>query len=127
DIISGIQGTAVSFSNGALPSASTGGGFWAGYTTDGTATGLIGPAMRVGHYFVFNGTPVNVGTGTGGLQPLQAERIDRTMDDGLPNSGTVRAGGDAAAGGCAPTAGVAELYNNLSGANTCALFIRFQG
>lgn len=128
DIISGIQGDGVpnpAFGTEGLPSASIGGGLWAGYTANGTATGLIGPAMRAGQYFVFNGSVVAVANTTGGLQPLQAERIDRTMDDGLPNSGTVRAGGNS--GGCTVDATATSLYNNVAGANPCALFIRFQG
>jgi prepilin-type N-terminal cleavage/methylation domain-containing protein len=129
DILSGIQATAaaVAFGTGGLPSTSIGGGAWAGYN-NGTAavTGLTaGAAMRTGQYFVLNGTPLAVGAATGGLEPLQAQRIDRTLDDGLPLTGTVLTGG--AGGTCTATIGGTVDYNNAPGANPCALFIRFQG
>lgn len=129
DIVTGIQGAVFTFPNGALPAASIGGGFWAGHTsnTGGDLALTDATALRQGHYFVFNGTPgTPVAAGTGGLQPLQAERIDRIMDDGLPNTGTVRAFG---AAGCAP-GGAASLYNSGSGGvavTNCGLYIRFQG
>ncbi|MCB9979158.1 MAG: prepilin-type N-terminal cleavage/methylation domain-containing protein [Rhodospirillales bacterium] len=128
DIVSGIQddGTAVpKFADNGLPKASLGGGYWAGYTQTGAALALSENInMRTGHYFVLNGSAATVAAATGGLEPLQAERIDRTLDDGNPSTGTVRASG---AGNCTNGNGATALYSNVPGNGPCGLYVRFQG
>jgi hypothetical protein len=101
-----------------LPEAKIGGGFWMGHTATGNATGVTG--MRAGHYLVFNGLPdVNVGGTSGGLTASQAAQMDRKLDDGNPNSGTVQSTGT----NCIQT----NAYNEDTENSSCGMYIRVQG
>ena len=102
---------------GMLPEAKVGGGFWMGYTATGAATGISG--MRAGHYLVMNGLVLNAGGTNGGLTASQAAQIDRKMDDGDPESGSVQAVGS----NCVQT----NAYNEDTENSNCSLYIRIQG
>ena len=121
DLLSGFDGTAALAYGAALPTAPVGGGFTVGYSPAGAATGLVGGGvLRAGHYIVINGQAnAAVGAATGVLVPTQAARVDRKMDDGVPNTGSVQVGG---AGGCVNGNAYNEAVNNV----VCASFIRIQ-
>lgn len=119
DLITGINQTAaLSFGQG-LPDAEIGGGYFIGFTTDGSATALIGNAMRAGHYLALTGNVADIAQATGVVTPSQAARIDRKIDDGNPGTGVVHPAGDAS---CVNGAAYNESNNNV----LCSLYIRIQ-
>lgn len=83
---------------------------------------------RSGHYLTVSGDPATALTGLAaglvGLTPSQAERIDNKMDDGLPQAGVVRAGGQ---GTCIAVIGGVTRYNGLVNQADCAVYVRIQG
>tara|TARA_B100001989_G_scaffold225404_1_gene180423 strand:+ start:3059 stop:3763 length:705 start_codon:yes stop_codon:yes gene_type:complete len=111
DLISGLDAA-----NSFLDTNIDGNEFVPGYTAGGAAIGLLANP-RAGHYLSI--ATVNTGNGVG-LQPLEAARIDRKVDDGDPTTGS--AGGD---GGAA--CGAAGAYDEDSQADACAMLIRIQG
>lgn len=119
DLITGIDQTAtVGFGQG-LPKAEIGGGYFVGFTNDGTAASLVGGNMRAGHYLAITGNVANIAAATGVVTPAQAARIDRKIDDGNPGTGVVHPAGDA---GCIDGA----VYNEDSNTVLCSLYIRIQ-
>lgn len=124
DLISGVATNNRTMTFGsALPEAEIGGGFWIGYTNNGTAQGGVAN-MRPGHYLVLNSTPANASTVTSGVSASNAAQIDRKLDDGLPNTGGVQAttGTACRVGGAAATA----RYNEAVDATNCTVYIRSQ-
>ncbi len=122
DLISGVAIDDATVSFGVmLPEAKVGGGFWLGYTPNGSATGGV-TGMRAGHYLVFNGlSDANIGGTNGGLTATQAAQIDRKLDDGNPESGSVRSTGT----DCIDTA--TDQYNEAIESSSCGMYIRVQG
>ncbi len=121
-LINGIdRSEEVAFGQG-LPEARTGGGFWVGYTNEGSApvSLVTGGELRPGHYLVLNGVAEAVGEQTGALVPSEAARIDRKIDDGNPLTGSVQAAND----GCVDGGG--DAYNESDSSFLCALYIRVQ-
>lgn len=120
DLITGVRIDGGVFFGEALPEAKMGGGFWLGYTADGTAEG-IDPAevMRAGHYLVFSGLVEDVGS-DGGITAAQAGQVDRKMDDGDPVGGSTRAPN-------LTECRVGEVYNEADDGSSCSLYIRVQG
>lgn len=127
DLITGFTGvgTTVNFGQ-SYPSASIGGGFTVGHTTAG-ATGFT--PVRAGHYIVLTGSisgTVDAG-GAGVLTASQAARIDRKLDDGSPNSGSVYGIDAGTSGSCADDSSVTTPYNEAQSDPLCNLAIRIQG
>jgi len=124
DLISGVDHTSTTDEFGEImPEANLGGGLWVGFTTDGSAAGGITSGdLRPGHYLVYNGTVANVGGTTGALTPNQAAQIDRKLDDGVPDSGSVQVVGT----NCTTDADGDTIYNEASESALCALYIRVQ-
>lgn len=97
-----------------FPSAATGGGFHVLFQ---------GASGR--HVLRLSGTPTTVATANGALRPDQALQVDRLLDDGQPNSGSVitnatlsdGAGADA----CVTVA--TNIYVAANNASTCNLVI----
>ncbi len=97
-------------------------------------TGNLGGAIttwRQGHYLtvgsaVLGNAVLAAASSNNGLQPSQALRIDSKLDDGIPTTGSVRAGGVtfAAPNGCVNAAAV---YNTQDVNSGCSLFIQIQG
>ena len=123
DLISGIDLSNPTLTFGsALPEAKIGGGFWIGYTNNGTASGGV-TAMRAGHYLVMNGTTAAVTNTTGGVTASQAAQIDRKLDDGDPTSGGVQS---TTGRNCRVGAGVNARYNESNENTSCSVYIRSQ-
>lgn len=117
DLISGIDGTAGATYGQEYPAAPVGGGFTVGHT----ATGNGGfPALRPGHYLTLNETTAAAGGTNGILNAQQAARVDRKMDDGVADSGSVQALGAT----CADGAGV---YTENDETTLCSVAFRVQG
>lgn len=122
DLISGVRIDEPELLFGVmLPEAKIGGGFWMGFTSDGTAAGGV-TGMRSGHYLVLNAAPdQNVGGPNGGLTATQAAQIDRKLDDGDPDSGAVHS---STGNGCINGDGE---YNESDDTSLCGMYIRVQG
>lgn len=87
--ITGMDGTVNLGFGTSNPIAPIGGGFSAGDARSGAPVGFtaadLGPAVHI----VLTGTIANVGAGQGILTPQQAGTLDRRLDDGVPNSGSI--------------------------------------
>lgn len=130
DLIAGIKNSTIVAFGEQLPSAPVGGGLVVGFTATGAITGRTGTANgRSGTYLVIRAIP---STAAAAATPLmsasQASRIDRKMDDGSPNGGTVLAIGSAggAVVNCASAAGPTGFYNEALDGTSCSLAIRIQ-
>ncbi len=136
DLLSGVTNISVTGNAAAAwgashPAAKIGGGFVAGFG-DGTvtlnSTGAAGTGPS-GMILIMQQTPVTTAANAvvAGQQPLNATRaaqIDRKMDDGLPNSGTVQTYGVLAS--CFGGAGQ-NIYSERVTSNDCGLVFRIQG
>lgn len=124
DLIGGIDGAGDMTWGSAMPAASVGGGFYAGYFAGGAALGNNADA-RGGHYLALIGMPDTAATAASGaaLTPSQAERIDGKMDDGSPSRGSVFSEAETE---CA-SAGASGLYETAGNAQACNIYIRIQG
>ena len=124
DLLTGINPAGAAAAWGSIyPEANINGGFHVG----GTTTGALG-----GFSNVIGGNTLNAGTYLGltltagaapaaVVTPNQAFRIDNKIDDGRPDTGSVRAAGGATCGTVA-----AGYIESDPGAN-CGLYIRIQG
>ncbi len=94
DLITNMDGTNVYAFGQALPLAAIGGGYKMGQVGGagiGNPVGFTAADFRSGKYLLVVAAP-NVAAnaaGAGVLTPTQGGRIDRTLDDGTPNSGSV--------------------------------------
>lgn len=89
DFITGMDNSAAAAEFGVTnPTAPVGGGFTAGDARVG-ATGFTAAQLRPGLHIVLTGTVTDVGAGTGVLSAQQAANLDRRLDDGIPDSGSV--------------------------------------
>jgi len=133
DLISGVNGTATVEWGEALPAADIGGGFVAGFLRNGSiADQTAGAAQnpRSGHYLVLRAIPDSAATAVDALlRSSLAFRLDQKMDDGGPNSGSVRAIGGVGNTGaaCANTGAVGGVYTEALDGVACSLAIRIQG
>jgi prepilin-type N-terminal cleavage/methylation domain-containing protein len=122
DLVTGVSNDAQNVAWGeAAPAADAGGGFTIGHTGVGAAPGAVG-TLRAGHYLAVQGTPGAAAAGTAGAAALtasQAARIDRKMDDGNADTGTVHPGD---AGTCV----AGSLYDEAQDLQDCELYIRIQ-
>ncbi|MCB1531502.1 MAG: prepilin-type N-terminal cleavage/methylation domain-containing protein [Alphaproteobacteria bacterium] len=118
DLLSGIDAQNLTFGS-SYPSAPVGGGFTAGHSLVGV-NGFTAAEMRPAHYLVLTGQTAVVADGTGILSVSQAARIDRKLDDGLIDSGSVI--GETAAN-CRDGSEYAEINQD----QLCNIAIRIQG
>ncbi len=119
DLISGIDLNGAAVWGSALPAAKAGGGLTVGYTQDGTLTNGLGQG-RGGTWIMLQGSPTVPGSAA--LSAGEAARIDRKMDDGATNTGTVIA--TEAGGNCDAAAGV---YDEANDEIACGVAVRIQG
>ncbi len=127
DLIGGVDYTSTAVTWGAaLPAAEIGGGFtvgWAGAIAD--LAGAAPTTINSGHYLSLRNagaTAVAGSNANAAIRPTQAARIDRKIDDGVANSGSVLAAGSNAAAGCFN----ATIYNENLGTTECQLYARIQ-
>ena len=129
DLLSGVETTGGNASNvfgQLLPDAKVGGGFTGiEYSSTGNLTSANNAAAiraKPGHYLILTGTPTSVSGASSSLNPGRAAQIDRKIDDGKPNAGSIR-GTNA---GCAVAAASSSDYNEDNGSG-CSLYVRIQG
>jgi prepilin-type N-terminal cleavage/methylation domain-containing protein len=91
----------------------------------GNQGGVIA-TWSAGEYLAVGGDPAQAvgAAGADALSPSQALRIDEKLDDGLPQSGSVRAGGLAT---CVAAIGGTNSYDTSLATQVCASFVRVQG
>ncbi len=122
DLINGIDTSAsstASFGSG-LPEARAGGGFWLGYSVDGSVGDIANATEgRPSHYLVYNGLIGPVGADNGPVDASRAAQIDRKLDDGAPETGSVLSGGTTCRGGDG-------IYAE-GASGSCSIAIRIQG
>jgi prepilin-type N-terminal cleavage/methylation domain-containing protein len=119
DLLSGFEGTdAASTAFGInLPSASIGGGYYAGYIN--TNSFGASTTARQGHYLTLRGTDGAPSTTEGAVDANGAFRIDGKMDDGIGDTGTVFAD---SATNCL----TGSDYDTGNNAPNCNLYLRIQ-
>ncbi len=126
DFITGVDGTTATGGGakfgGTNPTAPIGGGYSVGDTRTGVTTGFTLTEFRTGTYIALIGdiTAV-VGAGTGVLAASQAARIDRRLDDGVPDTGVVLGDAATGAGNCRSAVGV---YNEADQSGVCSIAYR---
>jgi hypothetical protein len=131
DVITGLTGNPAITNGfgGGYPSASIGGGFTIGHTAATGGLTFAPPLARAGHYLVLTGSMSSLANtaGTGALTASQAARIDRKLDDGGPNSGSVVGINGGASGTCASDTTATASYNEALVAPLCNIAVRIQG
>lgn len=107
------------------PNFNIGGQVAIGYNAT-SPTGLAdGASVLTGHYLAVG----KVGGAVMGAESIavsQAASIDRKLDDGLPNAGSVRASGTAGAAvtDCVSAVAATGVYNEALDGKVCGLFVR---
>ncbi len=120
-----------------VPAAKIAGGFWVGYSdgangqtpagTDYTLLGTILTLVGEPAADIDNGTTAD----TGPVTATVAGALDRKLDDGLPDSGSVQAYGfietvASPPDGCTTTGSGSELYNESNEKLDCGIHITIQ-
>ncbi|MBI1216072.1 MAG: prepilin-type N-terminal cleavage/methylation domain-containing protein [Alphaproteobacteria bacterium] len=113
------------------PQAKIAGGFVVGY-----GNGSIAPGSSATQGTGLNGTVIALTLNPAAalsttvaslpLTPLRAAQIDRKMDDGRPNTGTVVGYGPAAAAACFTAAAADTTYAENVGVKNCGLLIKIE-
>jgi prepilin-type N-terminal cleavage/methylation domain-containing protein len=132
DMLSSTADGTQAYSTGAVtfPNFSLGGQMRLSYG-DGTAqTGLIFATKQAGTFLAAGGLAgTAMGGANGTLSPSDLASIDRKIDDGRPNTGTVYAAGAAATCTATAAAGTGtglntDIYFESATAKTCGLFVK---
>jgi prepilin-type N-terminal cleavage/methylation domain-containing protein len=133
DLISGVAPSPTAANGltwgGDFPAASIGGGFHIGFSNGNAALpneqGAVPANIRGGHYLALHSEAANgISAATSGvMDPQQAGRIDRKIDDGLADAGSVLAAGTA---NCIQTVDSRVVYNEDFAGLVCNLYIRIQ-
>ena len=122
DLLGGVDGTATAQFGQGLPASSIGGGHTVGFFAGGGALGNNG-AARGGHYITIQAGPgaiAGAAANTGlGISTSEAARIDRKMDDGTSNAGSVFT-----ANGACDAAAAAGTYDEANNPFGCEMYIR---
>ncbi len=117
DMISGINAGGGATFGGQFPTLKSGGGMWIAYSSAAvTNTTLVANK----HYASLSGTVGANNVTSGILTGVQAAQIDRKLDDGLPQSGSMQTFGT----GCFTGAGVTAVYAENTGAGSCTAYLR---
>lgn len=117
DLITGVTTSGTIAWGESHPAARLGGGFHAGHGDGGAGTdrGMIGTAVSL--QTTVNATPGTT-AGANPISPLRAAQIDRRIDDGEADTGSVIGHG---------TADCQGTYDEQSDVQDCNLFFRIQG
>lgn len=118
DLISGVDmaGSSATFGR-MLPSVKAGGGMWVSY---GAAVPANTTLTLGRHYAILNGQIAAPGVATGNLSSTASAQIDRKLDDGQPQTGSVQTIGT----NCVTGTGIASSYDEAQTNATCAMFSR---
>ncbi len=111
----------------ALPDLNLGGKIAVGYNLSTVATtGLSSAGNLSGHYLAVGAAGTSMAAANVTLKSSNVANIDRKLDDGAPNVGSVRAAGSAggAASNCVDAAAANGVYNEALDGASCGLFIR---
>ncbi len=112
------------------PVASVGGGFVISYlgTSPFPLAYIATTPPRDGHYLALVSRPDGIQITTVTMTPAVAQRLDRKLDDGRPNTGGMVAIGTARAGSqqCATAATAAGEYATTVAVENCGAFIRMR-
>ncbi len=122
-ILGGVDPTLAGYGPGAVPDTKVGTGKLTLGFSNGTG-GLLSVAgnLAPGHYVTTNTNATTaIGTTNGVLTPKNAANIDRKLDDGAPNAGSVRSAGTGCNNALTPVG-----YAEQSNASACNLAIRVQ-
>jgi prepilin-type N-terminal cleavage/methylation domain-containing protein len=118
DLVSGIDyadTASVTFGRN-LPAVKAGGGLWIGYA----ASAITDTGVTVGrHYAVLNGDTATPDDDSGAINATSAANIDRKLDDGKPNTGSVSALGT----GCTAGDAAAMTYDEATN-GVCVMYSR---
>ena len=130
-VLGGVNPGATAYNATAVPDAQIGSGkLTFGYSSGGAAanmTGLISTVgISAGHYLVMKSAFNQTADNNLPLLPKTAANIDRKLDDGNPNTGSVVAIGTAGAAACAAAGTAAGIYNENLTTAVCSLSIRIQ-
>lgn len=119
-LITGMDGANVVGFGQSNPTAAVGGGFTAGDARNGV-NGFTAAQLGAAIHVVLTGTTNAVAARQGILTPQQAANLDRRLDDGAPNTGSVIGQTSAINQDCAGAATTA--YGNLA-SQVCAVAYR---
>jgi len=138
DLLTGVNKSAgtVAFDDGEPASKIGGGGYYIGYTPGGTLADLPNRSTAQaadiggGHWLSLRSAPT-VASGAAGSRILSAAttaRVDRKLDDGLPNTGSLLAAGSTAGAAVDCTNGTAAVspYMEANTGKTCDFYVRIQ-
>lgn len=117
DLVSGLNVNDGAVFGGIFPTVKAGGGMWVAYAGATLATSL--PAGK--HYAALAG--INTGavtTANGALNAAKSAQIDRKLDDGMPNTGSMQVVGS----DCASSAAVTGVYSETTDGGTCTIYTR---
>ena len=131
DVMGGVNSTnptaTATGSLESLPEASLGGALQIGFHPGGALTSSA-LSSQSGHYVLLDASGAAASSNaTGSLSQSDAARLDRRMDDGLPNTGSVRAMGNNGANECFSTATAVGVYNEAQSSLLCGIYSRVQG
>jgi prepilin-type N-terminal cleavage/methylation domain-containing protein len=118
DLISGIDPNGGATFGGQFPVAKAGGGIYTAF-----APGAIANTTLTGgrHFTAISGIPVGANAaGTGAINATTAAQIDRKMDDGIPQNGSVQGFGT----NCVTGAGSTSTYSENLDGGTCTVYAR---
>lgn len=101
------------------PTLPIGGGLTVGATINGVAGDFTATEFRAGIYIIATGSTAAVAAGTGALSAAQSANIDRRLDDGAPNAGSLIAQTDT--GGATSCRSAVDAYNESVPAATCSV------
>lgn len=117
DLVSGLNVNDGRVFGGIFPTVKAGGGMWVAYSTATLGTSL--PSGK--HYAALAGDPAAaVSTSNGALNAAKSAQIDRKLDDGMPNTGSMQTVGT----DCISGSGVTAVYNEANDAGTCTVYTR---
>lgn len=130
--IGGVQPSATTLAPGKSHPTTPLGGAWTIATTDAAnaPTGVITSANLVTGVYVMSSPDItanNPASNAEVMTPSSAANIDRKLDDGLPNTGSVRAAGTSgAATNCALGSAATDIYSEAAGGSVCGVLAKVQ-
>lgn len=127
-VLGGVNPALGAYGAGANPPAAIGTGVMTLGYSNGTIGGTFGPAASrgAGHYVIPKLGDVATAAASLIMLPKTAANIDRKLDDGNPNTGSVLAVGASGAAACADAATAAAVYNENLTTAVCDIAVRIQ-